>query len=80
MRGTAYLQAGKPTEAIYDLRRAVELAPDLGGAWFNLSRAYGAAGDPTAALEAAGRARRAGQPVAEAYLAELAQRAGVAAP
>ena len=48
VRGTAYLQAGKPMEAISDLRRAVELAPDLGGAWLNLSRAYGAAGDPTA--------------------------------
>src|SRR5262245_11928828 len=80
VRGTAYLQAGKPTEAIADLRRAVGLAPDLGGAWLSLSRAYGAASDPRSALEAAGRARRAGQPVADAYLAELAQRAGVEMP
>jgi tetratricopeptide (TPR) repeat protein len=77
VRGTAELRVDRPGDAIGDLRRAVELAPGLGLAWYNLSLAYGGAGDPRAALEAARGARRAGHPVADGYLEALARDAGV---
>ena len=80
VRGAARVQAGRPTEAIADLRHAVELAPDLGAAWYTLSLAYGRAGDPRAALEAARQARRAGYPITDADLDDLARRAAVVAP
>jgi tetratricopeptide (TPR) repeat protein len=73
VRGVAHVRSGRPAEGRADLERAVSLDPGLGSAWYELSRLYVEAGDRSAALDAARRARAAGQPVPETYLDGLAR-------
>jgi tetratricopeptide (TPR) repeat protein len=48
--GTALLESGRKDEAIADLRRALELRPDLPDVQFDLANALLAEGDPRAAV------------------------------
>jgi protein O-mannosyl-transferase len=71
LRGTSFMNTGRPAEAVDDLRKAVALNAGLGSAWYNLSVLYRQAGDRGAALQAARKAQEGGYPVTTAYLEQL---------
>jgi predicted Zn-dependent protease len=56
VRGTAHLVAGRPREAVGDLRRALELGTQRSSVWSNLAVAYRFLGDSKAEQEARARA------------------------
>jgi protein O-mannosyl-transferase len=62
-RGASYRRSGRPADALSDLQRAVDIAPGLGAAWYELSLVHRERGDLPAALAAARRAQMAGHPL-----------------
>jgi tetratricopeptide (TPR) repeat protein len=67
-RGTAAAQAGRMTEGITALRRALELKPAFPEAAYNLGAAYRDAGNSEAALAAYRRAAELAPKFADVYV------------